>query len=66
MFVLEVSGMGCGSCVSKITKAIQAADGNAKVTVDRAAGTVSVESGIEAERVGELVQALGYPTRISR
>ncbi len=66
MFVLEVSGMGCGSCVSKITKAIQAADGDAKVIVDRAAGTVSVDSSIEAERVGELVQALGYPTKISR
>lgn len=65
MFVLDVSGMGCGSCVSKITKAIQAADSEAKVTVDRAAGTVSVESVIAAERVSELVQALGYPTRVS-
>ncbi|MDT4854933.1 Heavy-metal-associated domain protein [compost metagenome] len=65
MFVLEVSGMGCGSCVSKITKAIQAADSEAKVTVDRAAGKVSVESVIAAERVSELVQALGYPTRVN-
>lgn len=66
MFVLEVSGMGCGSCVNKITKAIQAADGDAKVIVDRAAGTVSVQSNIEAERVGALFQALGYPTKVSR
>ncbi|AOE85112.1 heavy-metal-associated domain-containing protein [Pseudomonas sp. TCU-HL1] len=65
MFVLEVSGMGCGSCVSKITKAIQAADSQAKVIVDRIAGKVSVESLIGAERVSELVKALGYPTRIS-
>jgi len=65
MFVLEVSGMGCGSCVSKITKAIQAADAEAKVMVDRAAGKVSVESVMAAERVTALVQALGYPTRVS-
>lgn len=65
MFVLEVSGMGCGSCVSKITKAILAEDADAKVTVDRTAGKVRVESAVAAERVSELVQALGYPTRIS-
>ncbi|MCY1443378.1 hypothetical protein D9M71_597880 [compost metagenome] len=65
MFVLEVSGMGRGSCVSKITKAIQAADSEAKVTVDRAAGKVSVESVIAAECVSEMVQALGYPTRVN-
>ncbi len=65
MFVLEVSGMGCGSCVSKITKAIQAADSEAKVTVDRAAGKVSVDSVMAAEGVSQLVQALGYPTRVS-
>ncbi|MBT8764843.1 cation transporter [Pseudomonas sp. DB1] len=57
--------MGCGSCVSKITKAIQAADSEAKVMVDRDTGKVSVESAVAAERVSELVQALGYPTRVS-
>ncbi|GLZ87945.1 hypothetical protein Pres01_39960 [Metapseudomonas resinovorans] len=64
MFVLEVSGMGCGSCVSKITKAIQAADSEAKVTVDRAAGKVTVESAIGADRVRELVETQGYPAKI--
>lgn len=44
MFVLDVSGIGCGSCISKITKAIQALDNEAKVLVDRAAGKVNVES----------------------
>ncbi len=44
MFVLDVSGIGCGSCVSKITKAIQSLDNEATVSVDRAAGKVSVES----------------------
>ena len=44
MFVLDVSGIGCGSCITKITKAIQALDNEAKVLVDRAAGKVIVES----------------------
>ena len=33
MFVLDVSGIGCGSCVSKITKAIQSLDSEATVSV---------------------------------
>ncbi|MBE8590490.1 heavy-metal-associated domain-containing protein [Pseudomonas sp. MAFF 301449] len=44
MFVLNVSGIGCGGCVSKITKAIQSLDSEAMVSVDRSAGKVSVES----------------------
>ncbi len=44
MFVLNLSGIGCGSCVSKITKAIQSLDSEAMISVDRAAGKVSVES----------------------
>jgi copper chaperone len=43
MFSLNVSGMGCGSCVSVITKAIQTLDQDARVEVDRAAGKVTVE-----------------------
>lgn len=34
MFSLNVSGMGCGSCVSKITKAIQTLDQDARVDAD--------------------------------
>ncbi|WP_273649747.1 heavy-metal-associated domain-containing protein [Pseudomonas aeruginosa] len=60
MFSLNVSGMGCGSCVSKITKAIQTLDHDARVEVDRAAGKVTVESTESAESIRELIQELGY------
>lgn len=65
MFILDVSGIGCGSCVSKITKAIQSLDNNATVSVDRNAGKVNVESNESPERVRAIVEALGYPSRIS-
>ncbi|WP_324733794.1 heavy-metal-associated domain-containing protein [Pseudomonas paeninsulae] len=64
MFVLEVAGMGCGSCVSKITKAIQTLDSQAKVEVDRAAGKVRVESDEHQEDIRSLIEELGYPTKI--
>ncbi|NQD94010.1 heavy-metal-associated domain-containing protein [Pseudomonas sp. CrR25] len=65
MVVLAVSGMGCGSCVSKITKAIQTMDSKAKVEVDRAAGQVRVESEESPEHISAAIEELGYPTTIS-
>ncbi|MDX1298635.1 MAG: heavy-metal-associated domain-containing protein [Pseudomonas sp.] len=64
MFVLQVSGMGCGSCVNKITKAIQALDQAAKVEIDRAAGKVSVDSKQAVESIREVIQELGYTTQV--
>lgn len=65
MFVLEVSGIGCGGCVSKITKAIQSLDNQATVSVDRSLGKVHVESNESPERVRSIVEALGFPSKIS-
>ncbi len=60
MFSLSVAGMGCGSCVSKITKAIQALDQNARVEVDRTAAKDTVETTESAEANREHIQELGY------
>jgi copper chaperone len=62
MFILEVSGIGC---VSKITQTIQAVDASARVAIDRAAGKVSVESLASPTQISTLLQALGYPNKIS-
>ncbi|WP_342246291.1 heavy-metal-associated domain-containing protein [Pseudomonas sp. OTU5201] len=64
MIVLKVTGMGCGSCVSKITKAIQSLDERARVEVDRASGTVSIDSDESAASLSDLVQTLGYGAEI--
>ena len=56
--------MGCGSCVSKITKAIQSLDQSARVEVDRATGTVSVDTDESAATVRDAVQKLGYEAEI--
>tara|TARA_R100001377_G_scaffold47424_1_gene27349 strand:- start:405 stop:581 length:177 start_codon:yes stop_codon:yes gene_type:complete len=57
--------MGCGSCVSKITKAIQAVDETAKVEIDRAAGKVSVDSQQTVESICKVIQELGYSTQVN-
>jgi copper chaperone len=65
MFVLDVSGIGCGSCIRKITNAIQSLDNKATVSVDRDTGKVNVESNESPERVRAVVDALGFPSKIS-
>ncbi|MHC8309833.1 heavy-metal-associated domain-containing protein [Pseudomonas sp. GT1P32] len=65
MFVLDVSGIGCGGCVNKITKAIQSLDNQATVSVDRTAGKVNVESNESPERVRSTIEALGFPSKIA-
>lgn len=61
MHVVKVSGMGCGSCVAKITRAIQQLDGEAAVRVDRTQGKVEVESAESLEAVCQVITDLGFP-----
>lgn len=61
MHELKVSGIGCGSCVAKITKAVQALDDSARVSVNRSGARVMVESRESAEAVCEVISALGFP-----
>lgn len=64
MVVLKVTGMGCGGCVSKITKAVQSLDQRARVEVDRTTGIVSVDTNESAATLRDMVQKLGYGAEI--
>ena len=61
MHIFNVSGIGCGSCVGKITKAIQELDESAKVTVDRAQGRVEVVSVESEEDICQRITDIGFP-----
>lgn len=61
MHIVKVAGMGCGSCVAKITKAIQQLDGEAAVRIDRTQGKVEVASAESLQAVCQVITELGYP-----
>ncbi|MDF2446708.1 MAG: copper chaperone CopZ [Moraxellaceae bacterium] len=61
MHILNVTGMGCGSCVVKVENAVRRLDAAAKVRVDRAQGRVEVDSAASAEALCEALAAIGYP-----
>ncbi|HEY9097387.1 MAG TPA: heavy-metal-associated domain-containing protein [Thiobacillus sp.] len=60
MHEFQVAGMGCSSCVNKITQAIHAHDPDAIVNISLDTGRVEVESEDPAQVLGTLITDLGY------
>lgn len=58
--VLKVGGMSCGGCVNAVTQAIRRLDPTAEISVDLAAGKVSVAGALEREAVERAVEAAGF------
>jgi len=66
MIELTVDGMSCGHCAGRVTKAVQELDAAAKVEIDLATKRVTVDSGVEAARIAQAIDAAGYPVLASR
>lgn len=61
MIAFEVNDMTCGHCVSTITKALKAADRDAKVQIDLATHRVQVEPmSADAEELAAAIKDAGY------
>jgi copper chaperone len=56
----RIGGMTCGGCVSAVIRAIQRLDPKAGVSVDLAAGRVSVDGMVAKEAVQRAVEAAGF------
>ena len=61
MVAFEVNDMSCGHCVSVITKALQAVDRDAKVTIDLAHHRVEIEpADADAQALHDAIAEAGY------
>lgn len=62
---LEVFGMRCGGCVSRVTRAIHGQDPASEVEVDLRQGVVRVRhvATLSGAQLAESVSAAGYPAR---
>ena len=52
--------MTCAHCVKSVTRAVQALDPAATVSVDLSAGRVSVESGLPGDQLAQAIREEGY------
>lgn len=57
---IQVKGMTCQHCVKAVTKAIQALDADAVVSVDLPHGTVTVQTNLPRETTTQAVTNEGY------
>jgi copper chaperone len=61
MISFQVNDMTCGHCVSTITKAVKAADKDAKVTIDLSRHLVMVEPvEADAQELSDAIAEAGY------
>ena len=61
MVTFRVDDMTCGHCVSTITKAVKAADQDAKVRIDLPRHLVEIEpSGSDADELRDAIKEAGY------
>ena len=61
MIAIEVKDMTCGHCASTITKAVQALDASARVTIDLARHLVMVEANrAGAQELQDAIAEAGY------
>lgn len=61
MYQLQVENMSCGHCVGAVTKAVQAVDAGAKVEVDLAAKSVTIDSASPLAPLRSAIADAGYP-----
>jgi copper chaperone len=57
----DVQGMTCGHCEKAVTQAVQSVDPQAKVTIDRPAGKVEVQTTEPREAIARAIAEEGYP-----
>lgn len=61
MYRFTLPDMSCGHCVAAITEALNAADAQARVEIDREARTAEVESALPREVLASALTEAGYP-----
>jgi copper chaperone len=56
----DVQGMTCGHCEKAVTQAVKTIDPQAKVTIDRPAGKVEVQTSEPREAIRRAIAEEGY------
>ena len=61
MYRFNLPDMSCGHCVAAITEAVQAADAQAQLQLNREARTADIDSTLPREALVAVLTEAGYP-----
>ncbi|PWJ86188.1 copper chaperone [Pseudaminobacter salicylatoxidans] len=61
MLKLKLPDMTCGHCAGVVTKAVQDVDADARIDIDLATQTVSIETSADSGKVAQALDMAGYP-----
>jgi copper chaperone CopZ len=65
--IIQIQGMGCGSCVAKVEKKLAALEGvEGKVDFSAKTAHVILSEGVAEETVVGAIQELGYQATVSK
>jgi copper chaperone len=64
MVELHVTGMHCGGCAARITRALREVDATVEVAVDLSSKRVRV-SGVSGEEARSAIERAGYAARVA-
>ncbi|MDA5095846.1 heavy-metal-associated domain-containing protein [Aliiroseovarius sp. KMU-50] len=65
MSKFHVPDMSCGHCKAAIEKAINSADGEAKLFFDLDARTVDITSQLDVSTLTQILEKEGYPSSVA-
>jgi copper chaperone len=58
--IFQVKGMTCGHCEKAVTRAVQQADPQAQVLIERSQDKVTVQSALDRETLSRAIAQEGY------
>lgn len=65
MYQLQVEGMTCNHCVSRVTRSVKKVDEAAKVDIDLANGKVTIDSASDLDDFCAAIGEAGYEVKSS-
>ena len=64
MYEFSIENMGCGKCVSAVTKAVKSVDPEASADIDLNSKSARIETKLDPSIISSAITEAGYPSSL--